>query len=81
MELTAARRPFLYFPLAHHFEQRRHVRHRLERYGAGRRMEYEAVDPDAIALAMAETLDAPVEYRPVDGDGARRAAELIAPLI
>jgi len=81
MELTAARRPFLYFPLAHHFEQRRHVRHRLERYGAGRRMEYEAVDPEAIAAAMAATIDAPVAYRPVDGDGARRAAELIAPLI
>jgi pimeloyl-ACP methyl ester carboxylesterase len=36
MELTANRRPFLYFPLRHHFEQNFHVRHRLERYGAGR---------------------------------------------
>ena len=36
MELAAARRPFLYFPLRDHFEQNRHVRHRLERYGAGR---------------------------------------------
>ena len=35
MELAAARRPFLYFPLRNHFEQNRHVRHRLERYGAG----------------------------------------------
>ena len=35
MELTANRRPFLYFPLRHHFEQNFHVRHRLERYGAG----------------------------------------------
>ena len=37
MELTANRRPFLYFPLRHHFEQNFHVRHRLDRYGAGRR--------------------------------------------
>jgi predicted glycosyltransferase len=81
MELVAARRPFLYFPLAHHFEQRRHVPHRLERYGAGRRREYEAVDPDGIAQAIVETIDAPVASRPVDADGARRAAELIAPLI
>ena len=29
MELTANRRPFLYFPLRHHFEQNFHVRHRL----------------------------------------------------
>ena len=35
MELTASRRPFLYFPLRHHFEQNLHVRHRLERYRAG----------------------------------------------
>ena len=41
MELTANRRPFLYFPLAHHFEQSFHVHHRLERYGAGRRMDFE----------------------------------------
>ena len=40
MELTANRRPFLYFPLAHHFEQNFHVRHRLDRHGAGRCMDY-----------------------------------------
>jgi predicted glycosyltransferase len=81
MELTAARRPFLYFPLGQHFEQSRHVRHRLERYGAGRAMDYRSADPDVIAAAMAEEIDRPVEYRPVDPDGARRAAELIAPLL
>ena len=31
MELVAGRRPFLYFPLANHFEQNRHVAHRLDR--------------------------------------------------
>jgi predicted glycosyltransferase len=81
MELTAARRPFLFFPLGQHFEQNRHVRHRLERYGAGRAMDYKASDPDAIAAAMAEEIDRPIDYRPVEPDGARRAAELIAPLI
>ena len=45
MELAAARRPFLYFPLRNHFEQNRHVRHRLERYGAGRCMDYDASPP------------------------------------
>ena len=81
MELTAAQRPFLYFPLGNHFEQNRHVRHRLERYGAGRAMDYRTSDPDAIAAAMAEEIDRPIAYRPVDPDGARRAAELIAPLL
>jgi predicted glycosyltransferase len=81
MELVAARRPFLYFPLRNHFEQNRHVRHRLDRYGAGRFMDYATSDPDAIAAAIVEEIDRPVDYRPVAIDGARRAAELIAPLI
>ncbi len=81
MELTAARRPFLYFPLRNHFEQNRHVRHRLERYGAGRCMDYDASPPEVIADAIVEELDRVVDYRPVESDGAARAAALIAPLI
>ena len=45
MELAAAGRPFLYFPLRHHFEQQIHVRHRLDRHDAGRAMDYETADP------------------------------------
>jgi hypothetical protein len=81
MELAAARRPFLYFPLRNHFEQSRHVRHRLERYGAGRCMDYGASPPEVIAQAIAEEIDRPIDYRPVASDGAARAAALIAPLI
>ncbi|HEX8744003.1 MAG TPA: alpha/beta fold hydrolase [Thermoleophilaceae bacterium] len=81
MELTASRRPFLYFPLRHHFEQNMHVAHRLDRYGAGRRMDFDAADPDAIAGAIAEELGRPVDYRPVETDGARRAAERLAELL
>jgi predicted glycosyltransferase len=81
MELAAARRPFLYFPLRNHFEQDRHVRHRLERYGAGRCMDYDASTPEVIADAIAAEIDRPVSSRPVEADGARRAAELIAPLL
>jgi UDP:flavonoid glycosyltransferase YjiC (YdhE family) len=36
MKLTAAGRPFICFPLGHHFEQNFHARHRLDRYRAGR---------------------------------------------
>jgi predicted glycosyltransferase len=81
MELAAARRPFLYFPLRNHFEQIRHVRHRLDRYGAGRCLDYEASPPEVIAAAIAEEIARPVNSRPVEADGARRAAELIAPLL
>jgi hypothetical protein len=81
MELTANRRLFLYFPLAHHFEQHFHVAHRLDRYHAGRRMDYATADPDAIAAAITEELGGTVDYRPVASDGAARAATLIAELL
>jgi predicted glycosyltransferase len=81
MELTANRRPFLYFPLRHHFEQSFHVRHRLERYGAGRRMDFETDGPAEIAAAIADEIGRDVDYRPVETDGAARAAQLIAELL
>jgi pimeloyl-ACP methyl ester carboxylesterase len=81
MELTANRRPFLYFPLKHHFEQNFHVRHRLERYGAGRCMDFESDGPGEIAAAIAEEIGKDVDYGPVDAGGAARAAGLIADLL
>jgi predicted glycosyltransferase len=81
MELVAAKRPFLYFPLAQHFEQNFHVRHRLDRYGAGRCMEYATTDPELLAAAIADTIGRPVTYRDVETDGSARAARLIAELI
>ncbi|MGH2938402.1 MAG: alpha/beta fold hydrolase [Solirubrobacterales bacterium] len=81
MELTAAQRPFLYFPLDHHFEQRFHVPYRLDRYRAGRRMDLELCTPEVIAQAIAEEIGRDVDYRPVETDGARRAAQRIAELL
>jgi len=81
MELTAARRPFLYFPLAHHFEQNYHVPHRLDHYRAGRRLDYQATGPDEIAAAIATEIGREVDYRPVATDGAARAASMLASLL
>ncbi len=81
MELTASGRPFLYFPLGHHFEQQVHVHHRLERYGAGRRMEYREADPSVIADALVTELAQPRSYLPVNTDGADRAALMLADLL
>jgi pimeloyl-ACP methyl ester carboxylesterase/predicted glycosyltransferase len=81
MELTASRRPFLYFPLRHHFEQNLHVRHRLERYRAGRCMDYQTAGPADIAAAIASEIGREVDYRPVATDGAARAAALLAGLL
>jgi predicted glycosyltransferase len=81
MELTASKRPFLYFPLANHFEQNVHVPHRLARYGAGTRMDYRETGPKALAHAIADGLKRPVLYRDVATDGAARAAASIATLL
>ena len=76
-----ARRPFIYFPLANHFEQQYHVRHRLDRYGAGIAMDYATSTAHDIAESIAKALSSPVDYVCVESDGAARAAALIADLI
>jgi len=81
MELTANRRPFLYFPLANHFEQQRHVAFRLDRYRAGRRMQLAEVGPEDIADALVAELARSLDYLPVETDGAARAAAVLAELI
>ncbi|WP_281887063.1 alpha/beta fold hydrolase [Agromyces rhizosphaerae] len=81
MELAACRVPFIYVPLRDHFEQNFHVRARLDRYRAGRCMQYSELSPDALASAMASLVGAPVDYRPVETDGAARAAAMIGKLL
>jgi pimeloyl-ACP methyl ester carboxylesterase/predicted glycosyltransferase len=81
MELTASQRPFIYVPLRHHFEQNFHVRHRLAQYGGGRCVDYGDTVPETLAAAIAEEVARPVSYRPVETDGAQRAAAVLAELI
>ncbi|MBV9512893.1 MAG: alpha/beta fold hydrolase [Mycobacteriaceae bacterium] len=82
MELTAAGTPFIYVPLEHHFEQNFHVRHRLDRYRAGHALTYaQACDPDVLAKTLVEQATAETHYRPVETDGAARAAAMLAELV
>jgi len=81
MELAAAGTPFVFFPLQNHFEQNFHVAHRLGNYGAGRRLDYATATPEVIADAMVDELRASRTLKPVEADGAARAAALLADLI
>ncbi len=81
MELTAARRPFLYFPLGHHFEQQFHVAHRLDRHRSGHRLDAATATPETIAAAIAREIERDVDYRTVGDGGAMRAAARIAELL
>jgi predicted glycosyltransferase len=81
MELVATRRPFLSFPLAGHFEQCVHVRKRLANYGADNSIAYAGLDARALARAALDAMHAPVGYKPVETDGAARAARRIAEVL
>jgi pimeloyl-ACP methyl ester carboxylesterase/predicted glycosyltransferase len=81
MELVAAGRPFVSIPLTSHFEQRYHVRHRLDRYGATTWLDYGELTPEALATTLGELLRTTPSYLPVAGGGADRAASLIAELL
>ncbi len=83
MELVGAQRPFLYFPLQGHFEQNRHVPHRLANYGvpADARVDYACASPEEIAKRLAKTVRDRPAYREIEGGGARRAAERLAALV
>jgi pimeloyl-ACP methyl ester carboxylesterase/predicted glycosyltransferase len=78
MELVACRRAFLCFPLQRHFEQRIHVQRRLRNYGADCAVDYSGVTSNELAEAALTMMHRPVHYRPVETNGAARAAAVIA---
>jgi len=79
--LTASKVPFIYVPLRDHFEQNFRVPARLERYEAGRRMDYDEIVPDRTASTILEEIGRPVDFLDVESDGAAKAASLIAELL
>ena len=81
LELTALRRPFLYFPLQGHCEQEIHVAERLARHQAGVRMSFSQTTPISLAQKVLSNLSKKVTYAPVPTGGAYKAAQLIRQLL
>ncbi len=81
LELTALRRPFLYFPLEGHFEQQLHVAKRLERHGAGVKMRFSTTSPRDLAGMIVAQIGREVTYKPIPVEGAQRLAEIARALI
>lgn len=79
-ELAALRRPFLYFPLSEHFEQR-DVSMRLERRRIGVKMIYDQTTPKSLAEQILKNIGKEVNYPPIDTKGAQRAAKIILDLV
>lgn len=82
MELTINRRPFIYFPFKNHCEQVYHVAHRLDRYRAGRRLDYDRTTVENLAEVALETLGADAgRYCSFTPGAANRAVALMAELL
>ena len=77
MELVATRRRFLSFPLERHFEQCVHVRNRLRNYCADCSVRFCELSTRELADRALAAMEAPVSYKPVETDGAARAARQI----
>ena len=81
MELVAAQRPFVYFPLARHWEQQEFVTHRLDHYRAGTRLDFATTSPRDLATALQHAMNRRPRYRAVPRNGASVAGERIASLL
>jgi len=77
LELTALRRPFLFFPIEGHSEQEVTVASRLARHRAGVRMTQGRTTPSSLADAIVANVGREVTYAQIPADGARRAAKII----
>jgi predicted glycosyltransferase len=78
LELTALRRPFLYFPFEHHCEQMIDVTNRVKRQRAGEMMRFPQTTPEILAQRIKENIGKQVDYAEVPLDGARKSAEIMA---
>lgn len=81
LELTALRRPFVYFPVQGQCEQELVVAGRLARHRAGVRMSTATATPVDLARVIIDNLGRDVDYAPVPVDGALRVADLVLGLV
>ncbi len=81
LELTALRRPFIFFPLEGHSEQQIHVAARLDRQKAGVKLLFPQTTPEILAETIVRNIGQKVIWPQIRTDGAQRAAQLIHELL
>jgi len=81
LELTALRRPFLYFPIEGQFGQQVYVAGQLARHRAGAKMQFSRTSPESLAEMVVANLGKEVDYAAIPTDGAQRAAHLVSELL
>ncbi len=81
LELTALRRPFIFFPIEGHCEQEIHVAAHLARHRTGIQLRQSTTSPRRLADTILENIGAQVQWPQIPVNGARLAAEAIADLL
>ena len=81
LELTALKKPFIYFPIEGHCEQERYVAGRLSRHRAGIGMRLSESSPQMLAEQVISNIGKEVNYAAIPVDGAHQAAQCIAQLL
>jgi len=79
-ELTALRKPFIYFPIEEHFEQAS-VSRILTQRGAGVKLRLSKTTPETLADQILNTIGTNVTYPDLPTEGALKAAQLIVNLL
>lgn len=80
LELTALRRPFIYFPIEGHCEQAL-VADNLSRRGAGLKLNLSQTSPEILAELIISKMGTKVSYPDIPSDGALKAAQSILKLL
>ena len=81
IELTALRRPFIYFPLEEDCEHQINIVHRLARHKAGVKMNLSETTPQLLAETVIANIGKDVTYPPIATDGAKKVMEIINKLL
>lgn len=76
-ELTALKKPFIYFPLENQFDQQLYVADRLKRHNAGIKMKYADTTPELLARTIKSGIFDKADYQPISITGAKKAAGFI----
>lgn len=80
LELTALRKPFIYFPLEGHCEQA-NVSRILRQRGAGVELTLSKTSPELLANTIMSTIGTRIEYPDIPVSGARNSAQAIVKLL
>lgn len=76
LELAALGRPFIYFPIEGHSEQKL-VSELLSRHNAGIKCYFSQTTPQSLAELVIANFDKDLEYIPISVDGDKKAAQIV----